>query len=242
MENILFHFILNHYALLWLLVIYNSHILLASNKHFPTCSTICICLGKKYWAPWAQYFCFWIDCHQHIYLLFMKYSKSSIICCQIFVSGHRMYLDIKVSLALRWLMQQQRKLEPTLNLKELKLREKEWWEYLPLVCMTGGRVCGLNRVNVLGKGRHLMLVRDEIGMWPWLSNKVWVIETAMARLRVCQVGVNAHMHRFGMKDICLCRCGDPETIEHFLMYCVTHIVNRNTLKSKLLSIEANFNF
>ena len=36
-----------------------------------------------------------------------------------------------------------------------------------------------NRVNVSGKGRHLMLVRDEIGIWPWSSNKVRVIDTAM---------------------------------------------------------------
>ena len=57
-----------------------------------------------------------------------------------------------------------------------------------------------NRVNVSGKGRHLMLVKYEIGIWPWLSNKVRVIETAMARLRVSRAGVNAHLHRFGMKD------------------------------------------
>ena len=32
-----------------------------------------------------------------------------------------------------------------------------------------------NRVNVKGKVRHLMLVRDEIGIWPGSSNKVRVI-------------------------------------------------------------------
>ena len=64
----------------------------------------------------------------------------------------------------------------------------------------------------------------------------------MARVRVGHAGVNAHLHRFGIKDTHLCRCGESETIEHFLMHCVTHMVHRNTLKSKLLSIGVNFNF
>ena len=59
----------------------------------------------------------------------------------------------------------------------------------------------------------------------------------MARLRVGHEGVNAHLHRFGMKVTHLCRCG-----EHFLMHCVTHMVNKHTPKSKLFSIGVNFNF
>ena len=37
-------------------------------------------------------------------------------------------------------------------------------------------------------------------------------------------------------------CGESETIEHFFMHCVTHLVHRNTIKCKLLSIGVNFNF
>ena len=64
----------------------------------------------------------------------------------------------------------------------------------------------------------------------------------MARHRVGHAGVNAHLHKFGMKDTHLCRCGESETIEHFFMHCVTPTVHRNTLNRKLLSIGVNFNF
>ena len=79
-------------------------------------------------------------------------------------------------------------------------------------------------------------VRDKVGTWPWSSNKVRVIETAMARLRLGHAGVNAHLHRFGMKNTESCECGDPETIEHFLLNCTEHLQHRDVLQNMLTNI------
>ena len=123
----------------------------------------------------------------------------------------------------------------------------EWQSQIEMVSVASIGLCErwqnelTNGANISGKVKHLLLVRDEIGTWPWSLSKIRIIETAMARLRVGHAGVNSHLHHFGMKDTQACICGDPETIEHFLLNCNAYAHNRTTLQNRLTSIGVNIN-
>ncbi|KAF2345237.1 Ribonuclease H domain [Trinorchestia longiramus] len=47
------------------------------------------------------------------------------------------------------------------------------------------------RIQLTGKGRHLLKIRDNTGQWPWSAHKTRHIETALARLRVGHTGLRS---------------------------------------------------
>jgi ribonuclease HI len=94
-----------------------------------------------------------------------------------------------------------------------------------------------NGMQVTGKGMKLANVRDKVGCWSWAFNQSRVIETVMAKLRLGHVGLNQHLHRFGMTDSDLCRCGAIETITHFLIECPRYNRDRQQLLNKLRKIN-----
>ena len=87
---------------------------------------------------------------------------------------------------------------------------------------------------------HIGSVKPTLGHWPWAHYKCRAIETAVARLRIGHVELNAHMHRIGQNDSPLCsQCGIPETVSHYLLYCRSFSQSRNKLTSSLQKLGIN---
>ena len=87
---------------------------------------------------------------------------------------------------------------------------------------------------------HIGLVKPTLGLWPWAHYKSRAIETAVARLRIGHVELNAHMHRIGQKDSPLCpQCGIPETVSHYLLHCRSFSQSRNKMTSSLQKLGIN---
>ncbi|KAF2359627.1 hypothetical protein FHG87_009620 [Trinorchestia longiramus] len=67
------------------------------------------------------------------------------------------------------------------------------------------------------------------------------IDRAISRLRLGHAGVAAHLHRFQLLESPLCRCGQVETGEHFLLNCDHYSVQRHPLKRMLQCPGLQFN-
>ena len=87
---------------------------------------------------------------------------------------------------------------------------------------------------------HIGSVKPTLGHWSWSHFKCRAIETAVARLRIGHVELNAHMHRIGQKDSPLCpQCGIPESVSHYLLYCRRFSQSRSKLTSSLQKLGIN---
>ena len=81
---------------------------------------------------------------------------------------------------------------------------------------------------------HLGTIKPRIGHWTWASHKTRAAETALARLRINHVELNAYLHRFNQADSPLCQtCGSPESVDHYLIYCRKYSQARRKLFSTL---------
>ncbi|KAF2365792.1 Ribonuclease H-like domain [Trinorchestia longiramus] len=61
------------------------------------------------------------------------------------------------------------------------------------------------------------------------------------RLRLGHVGVAVHLHCFQLLESPLCRCGQVETVEHFLLNCDNYSAQRHPLKRLLQCLGLQFN-
>ena len=100
----------------------------------------------------------------------------------------------------------------------------------------------INSMRENDKGKKLALVRDRVGYWQWSNHKLRVVECSLAKLRIGHVGLREHLHRFKLVNSDLCNCGEVESVNHFLINCVNYVQARDLLKSKLTSINVDFNF
>ena len=91
----------------------------------------------------------------------------------------------------------------------------------------------VNKVNETKKGKKLMEIKDKFTDWPWACYKERAVETAVARLRVGHAGLAKYKFRFGLSASPLCECGDEETVDHFLLHCPLHALERQNLLSSL---------
>ena len=81
---------------------------------------------------------------------------------------------------------------------------------------------------------HIGTIKITLEQWPWAHYRSRAIETAVARLRIGHVELNAHLHRFGQIDSPLCpQCGTPESVSHYLLYCSSFIQSRRKLTKTL---------
>ena len=88
--------------------------------------------------------------------------------------------------------------------------------------------------NTLKDNLHIGSIKPKIGHWPWASHKTRATETALTRLRLSHVELNAYLHRFNQADSPLCQaCGSPETVDHYLLYCRRFAQARWKLRSTL---------
>ncbi|KAF2348821.1 hypothetical protein FHG87_020424 [Trinorchestia longiramus] len=78
-----------------------------------------------------------------------------------------------------------------------------------------------------GKGQFLAIHTDSPVRREHLCR--WV-DCAISRLRLGHVGVAAYLHRFQLLESPLCRCGQVETVKHFLLNCDNHSAQSHPLK------------
>jgi ribonuclease HI len=98
-----------------------------------------------------------------------------------------------------------------------------------------------NSVMYYNKGKYLPLIKETVAYWPWTSNNIRVIETAMARLRLGHAGLKQHLFRFNMADDDECECRQVETIDHFLLECPIYTNIRNQMKTELMKLGVLIN-
>ena len=90
-----------------------------------------------------------------------------------------------------------------------------------------------------GKGQHL---RDIIGKFKGSHHhhKNRKINVAITRLRIGHSGLNEHLHRMNQSPTNLCRnCNQPETLKHYLLYCIKYVQQRFRLLQKLQTVGFN---
>ena len=86
------------------------------------------------------------------------------------------------------------------------------------------------KYDTLKGGTHIGGIKPTLGFWPWAHYKHRAIETAVTRLRLGHVELNAHLHRIGQMESPLCpQCRTPETVSHYLLHCRRFIHCRNKL-------------
>ena len=84
---------------------------------------------------------------------------------------------------------------------------------------------------------HIGPIKAKIQKWPWASVSNRRVETAMSRLRLGHVGLNSHLHNFGMSDTPLCTtCGEQETVQHFLTSCRKYVWSRRKMLNRLAKV------
>ncbi|KAF2362871.1 Protein kinase domain [Trinorchestia longiramus] len=89
----------------------------------------------------------------------------------------------------------------------------------------------LRGIQLTGKGRHLLKIRDNTGQWPWSTHKTRNIETALARLRVEHTGLRSHLYRFSIVEDPYCSCGAEESINPIFFSCPYYAAERTTMKN-----------
>ncbi|KAF2353310.1 Ribonuclease H domain [Trinorchestia longiramus] len=98
----------------------------------------------------------------------------------------------------------------------------------------------LSSIQLTGKGRHLLKIRDNTGQWPWSAHKTRNIETALARLRVGHTGLRSHLYRFSIVEDLYCSCGAEESIDHIFFSCPYYASERTTMKNSLIPLNVPF--
>ena len=99
------------------------------------------------------------------------------------------------------------------------------------------------KTNVIltNKGKILSGLQNEIKNNSWFSLNSRKVESAITRLRIGHAGVGAHLHRFEMQDDPLCdRCLTAETIDHILLRCPKHGLQREKLWRALNALDSEF--
>ena len=117
------------------------------------------------------------------------------------------------------------------NILSLESRHNEMWQKY-----------WEEQVRSTQKGRALKNIRDKVGYWPWTSHKNKRVEVSIARLRIGHVGLNSVKHRFQLTHDPYCQCGEPETIDHFLLTCNLYQNIRNVMKSSLNTLDSELEF
>ena len=94
------------------------------------------------------------------------------------------------------------------------------------------RIYDIQRPNL-----HIGPIKPKIEKWKWASVKDRRAETALSRLRLGHVGLNSHMHRFGMSETPLCTtCREQDTVKHFLTSCRKYVWSRRKMLRRLAEI------
>ncbi|KAF2352052.1 Ribonuclease H domain [Trinorchestia longiramus] len=98
----------------------------------------------------------------------------------------------------------------------------------------------LRSIQLTGKGRHLLKIRDNTGQWPWSAHKTRNIETALARLPVGHTGLRSHLYCFCIVEDPYCSCGAEESINHIFFSYPHYAAERITMKNSLTPLNVPF--
>ena len=88
-----------------------------------------------------------------------------------------------------------------------------------------------------GKGIAFFTCKPKAVYWAWAHHKNRRLETAITRLRLGHVGLNAHLFKISRSLTNLCSCGQTETIDHFLLDCPLYTAARHQLMHELLFLD-----
>ena len=94
-------------------------------------------------------------------------------------------------------------------------------------------------LEVNGIGRFAYQIKEKVENWEHANHKSRTLETVLTRLRMGHVAPGNHLFRFQMAASPLCRCGQVETVEHFLLHCTMYARQRQILFSSIQSIGSN---
>ncbi|KAF2354492.1 Ribonuclease H domain, partial [Trinorchestia longiramus] len=92
-----------------------------------------------------------------------------------------------------------------------------------------------------GKGRFLAIHAESPATPVRREHPCRWVDCAISRLRLGHVGVAAHLHRFQLLESPLCRCGQVDTVEHFLLNCGNYSAQRHPLKRLLQCLGLQLN-
>jgi len=96
-----------------------------------------------------------------------------------------------------------------------------------------------DRPNCTQEKTHLKLIKQRISYWPWVNHSSRTIETTLARLRLGHARVAKYLFRFKLADSNLCPCGQIESVEHLLLHCQLHRIQRRVLVSRLTNWQVS---
>lgn len=95
-------------------------------------------------------------------------------------------------------------------------------------------------VELSGKGRHLLTIRDTVQQKVPIKVRDRRAEIVINRFRLGHVGVSEYLFRFNMKDSSLCdNCQVLESIKHFLFDCTQYVGARQIMMGKLNMLNVN---
>lgn len=95
-----------------------------------------------------------------------------------------------------------------------------------------------DRLSVYLPHTSLGMYRTDSSSQPWVRARTRVLDTALTKLRIGHVGLNAHLHRLRLVDSPRCKwcLYQDETIKHYLLECYRHFSARTHLRSRLTSL------
>ena len=97
----------------------------------------------------------------------------------------------------------------------------------------------ISTVNERNIGRFGFSIENKIECWKHAFQKSRRLETVLARFRSGHGGVASRLFRFGIVNRPLCKCGDIEDVEHFLLQCPIYNQQRNKLIYNINQLKLN---
>jgi hypothetical protein len=79
-------------------------------------------------------------------------------------------------------------------------------------------------------------LRQVVSRWPVVFLGTRGQQSLLARLRLGHCCLRAHRSRFNPAFSPLCECGEPETVQHFLLHCRKFVSQRSVMFAAVRSV------
>ena len=128
------------------------------------------------------------------------------------------------------------------NYNEITYSEFEFEEYIS-IAKRSLKNHNLNSWNNIKNHIHFGKIVQDINKWKWITSGNRHCDVLMARLRNGVAGVNSYLFRLNLVDSpnCIYCVGIEETIQHYILDCPRHVIERNNLFFKLTEIGLSVN-
>ena len=87
------------------------------------------------------------------------------------------------------------------------------------------------------QGRTQYQFRPTVGYKSWVPHQFGTVslEGRVTQLRTGYVTLRDHLYKLGLVDTKSCECGDPETVQHYLLACPIYEDQREILQQRLFA-------